>query len=143
MFHVNELESGSPLQVQHGCSIPELKLLQRFLHIGAAPIVIIKLIYFQATSERQCRSKRRNRTRTKNSCYLRFFDIQIPVSLFLSLSLSLSLYIYIYIYIYWIKDHYHLSSNLDVGISEGCFIFDLLHYIWRSFGSFSLPCAQK
>ena len=25
---------------------------------------------------------------------------------------------------HWITDHYHLSSNLGVGISEGCFIFD-------------------
>ena len=48
-------------------------------------------------------------------------------------------YIYIYIYIYhcqvgappWSncsvldhKDHYHLCSNLGVGIWEGCFIFD-------------------
>ena len=24
----------------------------------------------------------------------------------------------------WITDHYHLSSNLGVGISEGCFVFD-------------------
>ena len=24
----------------------------------------------------------------------------------------------------WITDHYHFSSNLGVGISEGCFIFD-------------------
>ena len=24
----------------------------------------------------------------------------------------------------WSTDHYHLSSNLGVGISEGCFIFD-------------------
>ena len=24
----------------------------------------------------------------------------------------------------WITDHYHLSSNLSVGIFEGCFIFD-------------------
>jgi len=24
----------------------------------------------------------------------------------------------------WITDHYHLSSNLGVGISESCFIFD-------------------
>ena len=25
----------------------------------------------------------------------------------------------------WTTDHYHLSSNLGVGISEGCVIFDL------------------
>jgi len=24
----------------------------------------------------------------------------------------------------WITDHYHTCSNLGVGISEGCFIFD-------------------
>ena len=24
----------------------------------------------------------------------------------------------------WTTDHYHPCSNLDVGISEGCFIFD-------------------
>ena len=24
----------------------------------------------------------------------------------------------------WTTDHYHMSSNLGVGISEGCFIFD-------------------
>jgi len=25
---------------------------------------------------------------------------------------------------HWITDHYHLSLNLTMGISEGCFIFD-------------------
>ena len=24
----------------------------------------------------------------------------------------------------WVTDQYHLSSNLGVGITEGCFIFD-------------------
>ena len=24
----------------------------------------------------------------------------------------------------WTTDHYHLGSNLGVGISEGCFVFD-------------------
>ena len=26
--------------------------------------------------------------------------------------------------VHWITDHYRLSSNLGVGISEGCFIFE-------------------
>ena len=30
----------------------------------------------------------------------------------------------VYLVVHWITDHYHLSSNLRVGISEGCFIFD-------------------
>ena len=34
----------------------------------------------------------------------------------------------------WITDHYHLCSNLDVVISEGCFIFD--------FASLPLEVAQ-
>ena len=25
---------------------------------------------------------------------------------------------------HWTTDHYHLGSNLDVGIPEGCFMFD-------------------
>jgi len=25
---------------------------------------------------------------------------------------------------YWTTDHYHPCSNLGVGISEGCFVFD-------------------
>ena len=34
--------------------------------------------------------------------------------------------------------------HLGVGMSEGCFIFDFASLqIWRSFGPFSLPCAQK
>ena len=34
----------------------------------------------------------------------------------------------------WITDHYHMSMNLSMGISEGCFILDfvllLLEVTW-------------
>ena len=35
---------------------------------------------------------------------------------------------------YWTTDHYHPCSNLGVGISEGCYIFD--------FASLSLEVAR-
>ena len=38
---------------------------------------------------------------------------------------------------------YCLEEYLDVGISGGCSSFASLHYLWRSLGPFSLPCAQK
>jgi len=34
----------------------------------------------------------------------------------------------------WTTNHYHPCSNLGVGISKGCFIFDFVSF---------LPCAQK
>ena len=41
----------------------------------------------------------------------------------------------------WTTDNYHPCSNLGVGISEGYFILTSLHYLRRSLGPFSLPCA--
>ena len=43
----------------------------------------------------------------------------------------------------WTTDHYHPCSNTGVGISEGCFVsFTSSHYLWKSFGPLSLPCAS-
>jgi len=43
----------------------------------------------------------------------------------------------------WTTGHYHPCSNLGADLFEDCFIFDSFHYLWRSLGPFSLPCAQK
>ena len=41
--------------------------------------------------------------------------------------------------VYWTTDHYHLCSNLSMGISEDCFIFDFALLPL----AFSLPCVQN
>ena len=44
----------------------------------------------------------------------------------------------------WTTDHYHLSSNLGIGIYlKGVSSLTSLHYCWKSLSPFSLPCAQK
>jgi len=43
----------------------------------------------------------------------------------------------------WITDDYQLSSNLGMGISDGCFIFNFTSFPRRLFSPFSLPCSQK
>ena len=43
----------------------------------------------------------------------------------------------------WTTDHYHPCSNLGVGNLKVVSSLTSPHYLWRSFGPFSLPGAQK
>jgi len=40
-------------------------------------------------------------------------------------------------------DHYHLCSNLGVGISEACFIFDFASLPLEVYRAINLPCSQR
>ena len=43
---------------------------------------------------------------------------------------------------FWTTDHYHPCSNLGVGTSEGCFIFDFAPLPLEVARPICLPCAQ-